>query len=217
MAELLELREAVQKAEDATARRRPNQRYRETVSAAYRAQHWKRAAVEASPRQQARQSDFGWGFQINLIRRPLRSAYSKRHEENKSSPRQIVHAVAVAMKKLTAVFWRQGCPQMIADVRPSLWKRAKAIKNERFLSDFFGVGMRIPGAALLILGFGLCFVIDDWEFVGLVPMAIGLMLLAIAEKKASALALAQAASFAQMEKQAPRASRNSCRQQTKLS
>jgi hypothetical protein len=38
MAELLELREAVQKAEDATARRRPNQRYRETVSVAYRAQ-----------------------------------------------------------------------------------------------------------------------------------------------------------------------------------
>jgi hypothetical protein len=38
MAELLELREAVQKAEDATARRRPNQRNRETVSVAYRAQ-----------------------------------------------------------------------------------------------------------------------------------------------------------------------------------
>ena len=95
---------------------------------------------------------------------------------------------------------------MIADVRPSLWKRAKATKNERFLSDFFGVGMRIPGAALLILGFGSCFVIDDWEFIGLVPMAIGLALLAIAEKRASALALTQATSFAQMEKQAPRAS-----------
>jgi hypothetical protein len=94
---------------------------------------------------------------------------------------------------------------MIAGVRPSLWKRAKATKNERLFCDFFGVGMRIPGAALLILGFGLCFVIDEWEFVGLVPMAIGLTLLAIAEKKASALALAQATSFAQMEK-APRAS-----------
>jgi hypothetical protein len=37
MAELLELREAVQTAEDATARRRPNQRNRETVSVAHRA------------------------------------------------------------------------------------------------------------------------------------------------------------------------------------
>jgi hypothetical protein len=73
-------------------------------------------------------------------------------------------------------------------------------------SGFFGVRMRISEAALLILGFGLCFVIDDWEFVGLVPMAIGLTLLAIAEKKASALALAQARSFAQTEKQAPGAS-----------
>ena len=48
--------------------------------------------------------------------------------------------------------------------------------------------------------------IDGWEFIGLVPLAIGLTLLAIAEKKASALALAQATSLAQMEKQAPRAS-----------
>jgi hypothetical protein len=66
--------------------------------------------------------------------------------------------------------------------------------------------MRILGAALLILGFALCFVIDDWEFIGLVPMAIGLTLVAIAERKASALVLAQATSFAQMEKQAPPAS-----------
>jgi hypothetical protein len=76
----------------------------------------------------------------------------------------------------------------------------------RFLSDYIGVGMRIPGAALLILGLGSCFVIDDWEFIGLVPLAIGLALLAIAEKKASALALAQATSLAKMEKQPPRAS-----------
>ncbi len=48
--------------------------------------------------------------------------------------------------------------------------------------------------------------IDDWEFIGLVPMAIGLALLAIAEKKASALALAQATSLAKMEKQPPRSS-----------
>ena len=36
----------------------------------------------------------------------------------------------------------------------------------------FGVGMRIPGATLLILGFVLCFAIDDWEFVGLIPMGM---------------------------------------------
>ena len=38
MVELLELRGAVQRAEDATARRRPNQRNRETVSVARHAQ-----------------------------------------------------------------------------------------------------------------------------------------------------------------------------------
>lgn len=64
--------------------------------------------------------------------------------------------------------------------------------------------MRIPGAALLIFGFSLCFAIDDWEFVGLIPMVVGLILLTIAEKKASALALAQVASFVQIEEQAPR-------------
>ncbi|WP_213287257.1 hypothetical protein [Bradyrhizobium sp. sGM-13] len=95
---------------------------------------------------------------------------------------------------------------MIANTRPSLWRRAKANKNVRFLSNFIGVRMRIAGATLLILGFVLCFAIDDWEFIGLFPMAIGLILLAIAERKASALALAQAASRAQMEKQAPRPS-----------
>ena len=103
---------------------------------------------------------------------------------------------------------------MIADIRPSLWRRSKANKNVRFLSDFVGVGMRIPGATLLILGFGLCFVIDDWEFIGLVPMAIGLTLLTIAEKKASALALAQATSFAQIEKQDRVPPRSSRRQRT---
>jgi len=60
--------------------------------------------------------------------------------------------------------------------------------------------MRILGATLLIVGFGLCFAIDDWEFIGLVPMAVGLTLLTIGEKKASTLALAQAALLAQMEK-----------------
>lgn len=38
MAELLALREAVQKAEDVTARRRPGQLYCQTVSVAHRAQ-----------------------------------------------------------------------------------------------------------------------------------------------------------------------------------
>jgi hypothetical protein len=66
--------------------------------------------------------------------------------------------------------------------------------------------MRIPGAALLILGFVLCFAIDDWEFVGLAPMAVGFVLLAVAEKQASTLALAQAAFFTPIEKQAPRPS-----------
>jgi hypothetical protein len=60
--------------------------------------------------------------------------------------------------------------------------------------------MRIPGAALLILGLFLCFAIDDLEFVGLIPMGIGLILLTIAEKKASALALAQVGSFERRDK-----------------
>jgi hypothetical protein len=38
MAELLQLREAVQRAEEETARRRPNQGYREIISAAHRRQ-----------------------------------------------------------------------------------------------------------------------------------------------------------------------------------
>ena len=66
-----------------------------------------------------------------------------------------------------------------------------------------GVGMRIPGAALLILGLFLCFAIDEWEFVGLIPMGIGLILLTIAEKKASALALAQVGSFERIDKRIP--------------
>ena len=64
--------------------------------------------------------------------------------------------------------------------------------------------MRILGVALLTLGLGLCFAIDDWEFIGLVPVAIGFTLLTIGEKKASALALAQAALIAQAERQAVR-------------
>ena len=64
--------------------------------------------------------------------------------------------------------------------------------------------MRILGAALLILGFGLCFAIDDWEFIGLVPIAVGLTFLTIGEKKASTLALAQATVLAQMEKKTVR-------------
>jgi hypothetical protein len=95
---------------------------------------------------------------------------------------------------------------MIADTRPTLWRRAKAIKNVRFFSDSIGVGMRIPGTTLLTLAFVLCFAIEDWEFIGVIPMTIGLILLALAEKKASALALAEAASFAQIEKQVPRPS-----------
>ena len=89
---------------------------------------------------------------------------------------------------------------MTADTRPSLWRRLKANRNVRFLGGSVGVGMRILGATLLIVGFGLCFAIDDWEFIGLVPMAVGLTLLTIGEKKASTLALAQAALLAQMEK-----------------
>ena len=95
---------------------------------------------------------------------------------------------------------------MIADARPSLWRCAKAIRNGRFFSYFVGAEMRISGAALLVLGFTLCFAIEEWEFLGLIPMTVGVILLAIAEKRASALALAQAASFAQIEKQAPRPS-----------
>jgi hypothetical protein len=59
----------------------------------------------------------------------------------------------------------------------------------------------------------LCFAIDDWEFVGLIPMVIGLILLTIAEKKASALALAQVASLTQIEEQAPRPSPHQLPQQ----
>ena len=69
-----------------------------------------------------------------------------------------------------------------------------------------GWGCVFLGQLFLSSVSGLCFAIDEWEFVGLIPMAIGLILMAIAEKKASALALAQAGSFAQMEKQAPRPS-----------
>ena len=87
--------------------------------------------------------------------------------------------------------------------RPSLLTHGKANKNVRFLNDFIGVGMRIPGAALLILGLFLCFAIDDLEFVGLIPMGIGLILLTIAEKKASALALAQVGSFERIDKRIP--------------
>ena len=61
--------------------------------------------------------------------------------------------------------------------------------------------MRVLGVALLTLGLGLCFAIDDWEFIGLVPVAIGFTLLTIGEKKASALALTQAALIAQAERQ----------------
>jgi len=89
---------------------------------------------------------------------------------------------------------------MTADTRLSLWRRLKANRNVRFLGGSVGVEMRILGATLLIVGFGLCFAIDDWEFIGLVPMAVGLTLLTIGEKKASTLALAQAALLAQMEK-----------------
>ena len=71
------------------------------------------------------------------------------------------------------------------------------------LNDFVGVGMRVAGAALLILGYLSCFAIDDWEFVGLIPMGIGVICLTIAENKASALSLAEAASFKQIDKRAP--------------
>jgi multisubunit Na+/H+ antiporter MnhG subunit len=64
--------------------------------------------------------------------------------------------------------------------------------------------MRILGATLLILGFAICFAIEDGEFFGLVPTAIGVVLLIIAEKRQSDLALAQAAFIAETEKQAPR-------------
>jgi hypothetical protein len=69
MAELLQLREAVQKAEEATARRRPNQGYREITSAAYlRTGERTRIgqATQVPPYRQARQSGFGRGFQSTL-------------------------------------------------------------------------------------------------------------------------------------------------------
>ena len=56
IAELRELREAVQRAEEATARRKPNQRYREIISAAYRAQADEREEVPQSTRRLAHKS-----------------------------------------------------------------------------------------------------------------------------------------------------------------
>jgi len=93
---------------------------------------------------------------------------------------------------------------MTANTRPSLWRRIKANRNTRFSGGSIGVGMRILGTALLILGLGLCFAIDDWEFIGLVPMAVGVTLQTIGEKRASTLALAKVTLLAQMEKKATR-------------
>lgn len=64
--------------------------------------------------------------------------------------------------------------------------------------------MRVLGGALLTLGLGLCFAIDDCEFIGLVPVAIGFTLLTIGEKKASALALTRAALIAPAARQSVR-------------
>ena len=135
----------------------------------------------------------------------------KRHKENKSPPWQTIHAIPVAMKRRpAAVSGGRNEPDLFSNsqIPPKLVTHGKANKNVRFLNDFIGVGMRIPGAALLILGLFLCFAIDDWEFVGLIPMGIGLILLTIAEKKASALALAQVGSFERIDKRIPPTSQN---------
>ena len=68
--------------------------------------------------------------------------------------------------------------------------------------------MRIAGSALLVLGFLSCFATDEWEFVGLIPMGIGVICLAIAENRVSALSLAEVASFKRIDKRAPSPSRN---------
>ena len=132
MAELLELREAVQRAEEATARKRPKQRHREIISAAYRARADARGMEAQVKRRPATRrgsqifSNGSWGLRFNFTRGSSRRAYSKRHKENKSSPRQIIHAIAVAMKKAAAAFWRPGlfsndrrCPPKLVEARQS--------------------------------------------------------------------------------------------------
>jgi 8-oxo-dGTP diphosphatase len=209
MAELLELREAVLRAEEAKARRRPNQRYREIISAAYRAHA---DAREIEPQLKRRLASkrgnqvLAGAPKLISLENPYEARTGSDMKRAKALPGRLFMQSQWRWKNITVAFWRPGLFSNDRRCRPSLWRRAKAIKNVRFLSDFIGVGMRIPGTTLLILGFVLCFTIDEWEFIGLIPMATGLILLAIAEKKASALALAQAAPFAQMEKQAPRPS-----------
>jgi hypothetical protein len=44
--------------------------------------------------------------------------------------------------------------------------------------------MRIVGAVLYIFGLALCFSIEGWEPIGLIPMGLGVAVLAIAEREA---------------------------------
>jgi len=96
MDELLRLREAVQKAEEATARRRPKQRHREIIiSPACRARADAPGieASEAPPCYRARQSSFPASS---------RNAHSKKAQGKKSFPWQTVHAIPVAIMKCRA-------------------------------------------------------------------------------------------------------------------
>ena len=106
MAELLKLREAVRKAEEARARKTAKQRHREIISTAYRA---KADAFEmeaqakhrlATRRDNDAFSSCSSGHRREFSRASLRSAHSKRHKENKSSAWQTIHAIPVAMKNM---------------------------------------------------------------------------------------------------------------------
>jgi hypothetical protein len=75
--------------------------------------------------------------------------------------------------------------------------------------------MRIVGAVFLILGLLFSFSIDDWEVVGhvpmligFIPMDIGIVLLAIAEKRAPALATEVVSFKRHMDKRTPPPSQN---------
>ena len=107
MAELLKLREA-DGAQQAQATSPRDDHYR--VSRTGR-RTWNSGAREASPRRpepQSRVLQIGSsGLRFNSTRASSRSAHSKRHKENKSSPWQTFHAIPVAMKsRPAAASWR---------------------------------------------------------------------------------------------------------------
>ena len=51
--------------------------------------------------------------------------------------------------------------------------------------------MNAVGAAVLVLGALLCVAVEDGELLGIVPMASGVMMLAVAQRRAKALELAK--------------------------